>query len=69
MATFDGSDEPLFADDLDNYSDDEPPPLPPPVVPRSRTTPSSSVTRNELNPSQQVGGAGRSWTPSRISQG
>ena len=37
MTTLDGSDEPLFADDLDDYySDDEdPPPLPPPVLPRS----------------------------------
>ncbi len=36
MATLDGTDEPLFADDLDNYSDEDPPPLPPRVVPRPR---------------------------------
>ena len=36
MATLDGTDEPLFADDLDSYSDEDPPPLPPRVVPRPR---------------------------------
>lgn len=35
MATVDGGDEPLFADDLDNFSDDDPPALPPPILPRS----------------------------------
>lgn len=35
MATVDGSDEPLFADDLDDLSDDDLPPLPPPIAPRS----------------------------------
>lgn len=39
MATIDGTDEPLFADDLSDYEDDDdPPPLPPPVVPRPLST-------------------------------
>ena len=45
MATLDGSDEPLFADDLDDYSDDEPPPLPPPIVPRRQKSPLIPDTR------------------------
>ena len=54
MATYDGSDEPLFADDLDDFPDDEePPPLPPPVFPRPR---SSSAQDQEGDTSHRVGG-------------
>ena len=81
MATLDGSDEPLFADDLDDYCDDDPPPLPPPIVPRPRTTPSSNTWEDrEVNTSQRIERGGRGsrggqglrggWSnsPSRINQ-
>lgn len=57
MATFDGTDEPLFADDLDEYEDDDPPPLPPPVE-SSRPAPTTSqnstqpIVRRETTPTQ-----------------
>ena len=56
-ATLDGTDEPLFADNLDDYSDDEPLPLPPKVIPRSRdqgTTPTQDPIGTRDPPNTQT---------------
>ena len=54
MATF-GTDEPLFADDLDEYEDNDPPPLPPPVVfdRPSHSTQTRHESRDEFSPTTQ----------------
>jgi hypothetical protein len=43
----DDADEPLFADDLDDFDDDDPPPLPAPITQRHLNSP----TRQHLSPS------------------